>query len=123
MKTRSHSQKTKAPHLGRSGAALIIVLAILVLIAALTVAFLGRTGTERSASASYDASSRARLLADTAVNLVQAAINEASSTDGTTMWASQPGAIRVYDDKGSQKTIYRLYSARELSSDTTNGNV
>lgn len=125
MKTRSnHRPATPAfrfvPTRSR-GVALIVVLAVMILITALVVGFLFRAGRERSASASYAANSSAQLLVDTAVNLVQAQINEATASG--LAWASQPGAIRVFDINGDLKNIYRLYSAPTLSAGITQSNV
>ena len=103
------------------GVALISVLAVMILITALVVGFLFRAGRERSASASYVANSSAQLLADTAVNLVQAQINQATSSG--LAWASQPGAIRVFDNTGNLQNVYRLYSAPTLSAAVTQANV
>lgn len=104
----------------RRGAALIAVLALIVLMAALITIFLVRTGSERTASASYDAAASTRLLAETTVNLVQATISQATSGTGT-VWASQPGAIRTFDDTGALTRIFRLYSGTEIASTTASG--
>ncbi|MDR1191064.1 MAG: Verru_Chthon cassette protein A [Verrucomicrobiales bacterium] len=98
------------------GVALISVLAVIVLVTALVIGFLVRAGYEGASSGNYRAGSTTRLLADTAVNLVQAEINEAIASchdGGNTFkaWASQPGAIRVFDQGGSLEKFYRLYSA------------
>jgi uncharacterized protein (TIGR02600 family) len=106
----------------RRGVALIAVLALIVLMAALITIFLVRTGTERSASASYDAAASTRLLGETTVNLVQATINQATSGTGTA-WASQPGAIRIFNDAGALTRIFRLYSGTAVASDTSSGAV
>ncbi|GAT34677.1 Verru_Chthon cassette protein A [Terrimicrobium sacchariphilum] len=105
------------------GSALIAVLAIIVLLGALVTIFLVRTGTERSASASYDAAASTRLLAESAVNLVQATINEATTGTGSSTWASQPGAVRVFDDAGNLTKIYRLYSSTTMSTATSSGSI
>ena len=115
------------PSLGRrqhsDGSALIAVLAIIVLLGALVTIFLVRTGTERSASASYDAAASTRLLAESAVNLVQATINEATTGTGSSTWASQPGAVRIFDDAGNLTKIYRLYSSTAMSTATSSGSI
>jgi uncharacterized protein (TIGR02600 family) len=103
------------PTQSRSGIALVIVLAIIVLITALVVSFLEQAGSERSSAASYSTTSVTRRLTDTAVNLVQGQINQATTRGNTYCWASQPGAIRVFDDSGNLDSIYRLYSAYSLS--------
>jgi uncharacterized protein (TIGR02600 family) len=97
----------------KRGMALLSVLIILVAIALLVVAFLGRTISIRSGAANYQATVRSRLLADTVVSIIQAQINEATTkTAGTGfVWASQPGAIRLFDNTGALNNIYRLYSA------------
>ncbi|XHR26790.1 MAG: Verru_Chthon cassette protein A [Chthoniobacteraceae bacterium] len=103
------------PIASRRGMALVLVLSLLVLVTGIVVGFLVRAGGERTASANYYASASARQLADTAVNLVQAQINEATTLgSGTYAWASQPGAVRVFDNTGSLKRIFRLYSASSM---------
>jgi uncharacterized protein (TIGR02600 family) len=111
-------RKSAAPN-ARKGVALISVLAIVVLLTALVLGFLMRASSERVASRNYDAASTTRLLSDTAVNLVQAAINEATTVSGSA-WASQPGMIRVYTNTGTLDSLYRLYSAPQLVTKTTN---
>jgi hypothetical protein len=115
----------------RRGVALVSVLAVLILLTVLVVAFLMRAQVARTSSANYRATTGTRLLADTVVNLVQAEINDATTygtsnqnSGGTApyTWVSQPGAIRVYDSSqnGAGATldlqkIYRLYSAPALT--------
>ena len=95
--------------------ALVSVLILLVLITAVIVGFLITSGLEQTSSRSYKASSSARLMADTAINLVQGQINEATSQGMKYAWASQPGAIRTYDNTGALHQIYKLYSAQNLT--------
>jgi Tfp pilus assembly protein PilX len=102
----------------QEGMALISVLAVLFLLTILVVAFMARTTSARVAAVNYHATATTRVLADTAVNLVQAQINEATTlgmgTDGTAptdTWGSQPGAIRVFNNTGTLAYVYRLYSA------------
>ena len=104
----------------QAGAALLIVLSMLLLIGVIIIGFFARSVSFRKASASEHAAGTARKLAETAVNLVQAQIDHATTASGTagepkTAWASQPGAIRLYDDTGALKRIYRLYSATALT--------
>ena len=93
--------------------ALISVLAVLLLLTLLVVAFMGRATSARIGAANYKATASTRMLADMAVNLVQAQINEATSkTEGTGFaWGCQPGAIRLFDNTGVLNSIFRLYSA------------
>lgn len=118
MKSQSHFSQLKP-----RGAALIAVLCLIVLMAALVTVFLLRTSVERTASASYDAAAGTRLLAETTVNAVQATINEATTGTGGVAWASQPGAIRIFDSSGTLSRIYRLYSGTALASNTTTGSI
>ncbi|CAN5343721.1 hypothetical protein BH09VER1_BH09VER1_27730 [soil metagenome] len=104
-----------SPILRKRGVALVLVLAVVVLITALIVGFLLRVGSDRSSTASYSSSVAARQLGDVVVNLVQGQINDATSQGAGTAWASQPGAVRVYDSTGGMKTLYRLYSASALT--------
>jgi len=125
-------KSSNLPALGnRRGIALVSVLAVLILLTVLVVAFLMRAEVARTSSANYRATTSTRLLADTVVNLVQAEINDATSYGTSTVnagatppytWASQPGAIRVYDSSGTGtgasldlQKIYRLYSAPSLT--------
>ena len=106
------------------GVALVTVLIVIVLITALIIGFLARAGSERVASSNYSASVSTNVLASTAINLVQSQINEATtttaagSTTSSLAWASQPGAIRLFDTAGNLKNIYRLYSSNAMT--TTN---
>ncbi len=101
--------------------ALVSVLILVVLITAVILGFLITSGLEQTSSRSYKASSSARLMADTAINLVQGQINEATSQGMSYAWASQPGAIRTYNNTGELHQIYKLYSAQNLTTtDATN---
>lgn len=102
-----------------SGAALIIVLASLVFLAALALAFLATVNTELRSSKVYSAGANSKLLAQTAVNLATAQITEAArgvDADGNTVaWASQPGMIRTYDSAGQPAGYYKLYSWTDMT--------
>lgn len=100
----------------RSGFALIVVLAILVLVVGLVVTFLVRASIERSASTSYHASVSARQLADAAVGLVQGQINLASTQGSGVAWVSQPGMVRTFDQTSKLLSAYKLYSAPNMIS-------
>lgn len=119
----SRAVRPPRPFLGTRGAALIIVLSLIVLLAALVTVFLVRTGASRSTSASYDAAASTRMLAESTVNLVQATINEATAGSSGVAWASQPGAIRLFNDAGALTSIYRLYSGTSLVTNTNDGGV
>jgi hypothetical protein len=118
----------------RHGIALVIVLAMLVLLSGLLVAFLSTATIERSASYSYASSTSARQIADSTVSFAIGHIREATSVadeDGT--WASQPGAIRTFHGSlstnrkplrdnaaydgyspSSKDAVYKLYSSDRM---------
>lgn len=96
------------------GMALVIVLAIIILVLGLCVGFLARVSTERGSSKGYASAVDARLLAESAVQIVQGQI-DAATTQGTRVsWSSQPGLIRTYDDSGNPVKSYKLYSSATM---------
>lgn len=107
----------------RLGAALVIVLAILVLMTVLIAAFFSSVTTDFSASKAYSQGETAKQLADSAVNVVMAQIKDATAgfsrpdpsspldTSERLAWASQPGMIRTWNDSGAPANSYKLYSS------------
>jgi hypothetical protein len=106
----------------QGGAALIIVLSVLVLLTAVIVMFMTASRNDLSATMQYAAGQEALALSETATNLVMSQIREAtlagidSEGAGTHAWASQPGAIRVWDQDGKPASpyLYKLYSAARM---------
>lgn len=100
------------------GVALVIVLSILVLVLGLTVTFLNRANIERSAASGYAAASSNDLLADTAVNLVQGQIRDATTLGPNVAWTSQPGLIRTFASNLAASSnsfrAYKLYSSDQM---------
>ncbi len=97
----------------QSGVALVLVLSILVLLTAVVIAFFMNATTDLTSSKSYSDEMRVRLLADSAVNVVEGQIRAATQggTGGNILaWASQPGMIRTYNKQGRLGTAYKLYS-------------
>ena len=90
-----------------------MVLAMLVLLSAIVIAFLSSVTTDMAASKSYEGQTNARMLADSAVNLVISKIQEASTTPGVA-WISQPGLIRTFNGNHKQAKAYKLYSSDKL---------
>lgn len=95
------------------GVALVIVLAMLVLVLGLCIAFLSRVSTERSSSQGNASAAFARLLGDTAVQIAQGQIDAAvtGTNAAQTAWSSQPGLIRTFDNSGNPLKSYKLYSS------------
>src|SRR5688500_18070464 len=79
----------------QTGAALIIVVAFLVLLTGLVIAFYSRIGTDLASSRSYAEGVCAWQLADSAVGVVMSQIRDATTVTNAA-WASQPVMIRVY---------------------------
>ena len=97
------------------GAALIIVLSCLVLLAALAIGLLNRVEADRTNASAYRGSTLTRNLSEYAINIVMAQISAATKSDPTLAWASQPGAIRTYSASGSTiSNIYKLYSSTNM---------
>ena len=98
-----------------------IVLLCVVLLVVLVIAYLGAVTTDQAASNSYSRSAESRSLANTAVNLVIAQLQQATqSTDShgaAQTWCSQPGLIRTFSATGAVNNAnysYKLYSADDL---------
>lgn len=106
------------------GMALVIVLALLVLVLAMAIAFLTSVTTERMASSNFVSSASTRILGDTAVSLVQAQITHASTEPDVggnpVAWTSQPGMVRTFNQDGSLRRAYKLYSDSSMTVDTVN---
>lgn len=98
-----------SPASQRRGIALVLVLACLVLLTVLVLAFMASVGTDLQTSKLYANGSSVKLLAQSATDLVMAEIHDATA-NGNLCWASQPGMIRTYDTSGAAINYYKLYS-------------
>lgn len=112
-----HSRPLLDPSLHPRGMALVIVLAMLVLLTVLVVGFFRRASVERASASAYFESNRNTLLADQAISIVQTQINHASTVPSTA-WASQPGMVRTFQQDGSLRQAYKLYSDSEMVTDS-----
>ncbi|MGH6753952.1 MAG: Verru_Chthon cassette protein A, partial [Bradyrhizobium sp.] len=99
-------------HRNSRGVALIMVLALLVLLSAIVIAFLSSVTTDVAASKNYEGQTSAREVADSAVNLVISQIRRASTQEDQA-WISQPGLVRTFDQSG-QTGAYKLYSSAQF---------
>jgi Tfp pilus assembly protein PilX len=97
----------------KRGFALVLVLAMLVLLSGLVLAFLMSVRTDLSSSASYEKTTSFRILADTALNLVIGQIQEATQRNNEA-WVSQPGLIRTFNTSGGAAMAYKLYSNDQM---------
>jgi len=102
----------------RRSSALIIVLACLVFISVLILAFFASVTTERQSAQFYANSSSVKLLADSTLSIVMGQIvNATRGTDAsgnTLSWASQPGMIRNYNLQGTAAGYFKLYSSTNM---------
>lgn len=103
-------------HRRRRAVALIVVLAVLALLSTLLVAFMGKVGTENVAARTVARTVEAKQAYDSAVNLVISQIRDATRTDGTLAWASQPGVIRTFNAAATNQDVmvYKLYSSDRM---------
>ncbi len=97
-----------------NGVALITVLACLVIIAVLVLAFFASATHGRISSQLYRGSEEARKLSEHALSLAMAQIQQGADQGTNRAWASQPGAIRVFDESAGLVSIYKLYSAPSM---------
>jgi len=97
----------------RRGAALVLVLSVLVLLAGLVVAIFYTSQSDRQSASLFAGSFEAKSLAETSVNLVIAQITDATRQTGRA-WISQPGLIRTFTGNRVPETNYRLYSWADL---------
>lgn len=99
-----------------SGAALIIVLASLIFVSVLTVAFLMSMRSKLVLSKSGSDAGEVKMLSETAVNIAISQVRDATKKSGSSnlAWASQPGMVRLYDDSGNPAGYYKLYSAEDM---------
>ncbi|MCB1063615.1 MAG: Verru_Chthon cassette protein A [Verrucomicrobiae bacterium] len=102
----------------QSGVALITVLALMVLMSVLVLAIFSMSQTELASSQEYSDSLRSQQLSDLSINLVMSQIRQSTrqnpTIEGKEAWASQPGAIRTYHEKGDFLAGYKLYSADSM---------
>ena len=105
----SLSKKAFRARQNRRGIALLIVLSSIILLTLIVIAFLINGTSELRTSAAYANGSSVKLLAQSAVNVVLAEINDATH-DAHYCWASEPGMIRSYDNTGAAYKYYKLYS-------------
>ena len=107
----------------RRGVALVIVLAFLVLLSTLIIAFFSSVQTEAVSAANYGASVAAKQLVESALHVALGQVSDATKSTKTTgstaaadriAWASQPGMIRTWATDGKGWKIFKLYTARNM---------
>jgi uncharacterized protein (TIGR02600 family) len=98
----------------RRGVALVVVMAFLVLVTFLVLAFFSSVTTDLAASKSYSDGASAKGLSDSAVSAVMGIIRQATSGGPNVAWTSQPGMLRTYDVAGQSLQAYKLYSSDKM---------
>jgi uncharacterized protein (TIGR02600 family) len=107
----------------RRGVALVLVLAVLVLMTALVVAFMTTATNELNSSKTYASGANLQQLAEATVNIVQSQIRDATAgfqnpaaptVAGQLAWISQPGLLRTFDTAGAPVKAFKLYSSDQL---------
>ena len=107
----------------RRGIALVIVLAFLVLLSTLIIAFISSVQTEAVSSANYGSGVAAKQLVESALHVAMGQVSDATKstkTPGSTAaadsiaWASQPGMIRTWGTDGKGWKIFKLYTAKNM---------
>lgn len=127
-----HSQTAgrTGPWNRRSGLALVIVLAILVLITGLALAFFTTATTESVVSKNYANGSQLQQFAEASINVVEAQIRDATAgykdpkspaAADVLAWCSQPGLLRTFDTSGNPVKAYKLYSSDNMQVDEAAG--
>ena len=107
--------------------ALVLVLAFVILISGLIVAFFGSASSARREVAGYEADVTAKQLADIAANVVIGQISDATKSwevppatatargrGSQLTYATQPGMIRTYDSNGIPGRAFKLYSSSTM---------
>ena len=99
----------------RRSSALLLVLACIALLSIMIIALFLSLTSEVHSSKLYASSASVKLLSQTAVNLVEGEIYQATSNTNAPCWASQPGMIRTYDNSGNPYQYYKLYSDASMT--------
>ncbi|MEX2580625.1 MAG: Verru_Chthon cassette protein A [Verrucomicrobiales bacterium] len=110
MKIAEKLQRAKAFSKDRKGIALLTVLTVMSLTTIMVLTFFSLATSEHRASNTYSHGIQAQQVAEQAVNMVIAQIREATTVGTSRAWASQPGAVRVWNQGGELDWIYKLYS-------------
>ena len=102
----------------RRAVALIMVVTSIALMTVLILAIFSVTETEFKSTGSFVASRSAKQLGDMATAIVQAQIqngqNTATAPAATTIHATQPGMVRVYNAQGGFVAAHKLYSSSTM---------
>lgn len=114
----AHSKRSR-----RKAMALVMVVTTVALLSMLIVAIFAVTRTEYKASQNFVSARNAKQLADIAVAITQAQIQNAQNTAmvpaSRTTHSTQPGMVRVYNALGNFVSGYKLYSSSQMRVNST----
>jgi len=103
---------------GARGIALVVVLALMALLVLMAVAMFSVSESELKVARIHSDGQEARLLSETAANLVISQLRKATTqnkkTKGGQAWVSQPGLVRRHSAEGFAEVAYKLYSSRTM---------
>ncbi|MEM1058824.1 MAG: hypothetical protein AAGK14_06220 [Verrucomicrobiota bacterium] len=102
------------------GLSLPVVLVALVLVAGMGVGLLQFVSVQRKISHSAALRQECRQYRSAIEVLLKRQLTAATIEEGT-VWTSQPGLLRTFDESGNPATAYKLYSAREMEVDVPGG--
>ncbi|MGV3659951.1 MAG: Verru_Chthon cassette protein A [Prosthecobacter sp.] len=106
----------------RRAVALVTVLSVLSLTMILITAMLSVTRVEHKATVSQVEGDKARLHADSVINLVIGQIQSVTRQDtakaGREIWTSQPGMVRQYEEDGTLLRGAKLFSVSQMIATT-----
>lgn len=111
--------------LQKKGAALVVVLSLLVMLTVLVTAFFLAVETDTQSATSNHNMGGLRQLSELPLQIIKTQI-QAATTLGQTgtleesvnTWTSQPGLLRVFRNTGDLVRAYKLYSSSTMDSDT-----
>jgi len=106
----------------RRAVALITVLSVLALTLVLLTALLSATRVEYNSTAAQVEGAKARMHADSVINLavsqLQRAAHQDTANSGVEIWTSQPGMVRQYAQDGTLLRGLKLYSDSKMVATT-----
>lgn len=109
----------------KRGAAILLSLAVVVLMALFAVSALLMSAQRRTEAAGTEDLLNVRNAADSAVNVALAQLREATSQTVEpgvpAPWTSQPGAVRVHRMDGSLRQMFKLYTSDRMIVSETRG--
>ncbi len=103
------STNYKIYNISSRGFAILLSMGALLLLSIIVISFLETVRTEKTLIGLNGSEQEARRAASSAVQLVMAQIQKATS-DSSGVWSSQPGLIRVHQS-GNTMVAYKLYSS------------